>query len=122
MKKVSVITFALLLGAMMSLQAQCPKRPECSGKPMCEKPMFFSPETKAMMRADFIANELNLSKKEKEKVISLLTKEEQKKADLCQEMKDAEAETEKKLEEIIGTEKMSILKAKKEKQRPFCKK
>lgn len=114
MKKVSVIMFALVLGAMVSIQAQGPK--ECKGKPMCEKQMFFSPETKAMMRADCVAKQLELTKKEKEKIISLFTKEEKKKAKLFEEMQAVQAETEKALEKIIGTEKMNVLKTNRKKR------
>ena len=118
MKKVSVIMFALFIGAMVRVQAQGPK--EFKGKPICEKQMFFSPETKAMMRADCVAKQLELTKKEKYKIISLFTKEEQKKAKLFEEMQAVQAETEKALEEIIGTEKMNVLKANR-KKRKECK-
>lgn len=98
----------------------------------------YSPETRAIMRADRLAQQVELTDAQKKKVVELFTKEETKRAEERTAMKKEQeqqraireeerqkkmearkAEQEKcdaELEKIIGTEKMQIVKEQRQQQ------
>lgn len=114
---------------------KCPQVCPTSEKPagparIAERPAeVFSPETRAMMRADRLAAELELSDDVKQKLVELFTKEEKavdehKTAMAEQRTKQREAwQAEMKkyndeMEEIIGSENMQKLQQMREKKAP----
>lgn len=102
----------------------CPmgEHPGAPGK-RAERPAeVFSPETRAMMRADRMAAELELKDDVKQKLVDLFTKEEKAREQQRAEMEKQRAKEREALnaemEKIIGAENMQKLQQKCEKKAP----
>lgn len=140
MKKYSVLILTILIGSLGLVNAQKARpqqkmdgnrvhqMPAPEGQRPANGDATYSPETKAMMRADRLAKTLDLTDDVKAKVAEQFLKEEKVKAQREQEMKAQQSQDREKmkaereqndaaLEKIIGAEKMQMLKAEREKRR-----